>query len=100
MIRSDVADCFTVLGGPPPMFEKLEPDVREPSPRVGTIDQTNAEFCFQVCNSAAHSGSRHLKTSCRFRETVCLRDLGKNDQGIEICHDFPISENLIFNFPP
>ena len=52
------------------------------------LDQTNPELALKIWNGGSRLSGIASENSLP----------GKNDQRVEISHDYPVSENLISNF--
>src|ERR1700731_3761244 len=89
MVRSGVVDRLAAFGAVLGMFENFRPNISEPQIARRTFEQADAKLVLKVSNTAADGRGRHFEAARRFRKAVCLDNLGKNHERIEVRHRYP-----------
>jgi hypothetical protein len=60
----------------------------------GALEEAYSELIFEVGNTAAHAGERHLQSTRGFGKALRLYDSRKYHQRVEVAHHHPISEKV------
>ena len=61
MVRRNVVNRLTELGSVPGLFQNLRPYIGEAQTACGAFDQADAKLRFELGNTPADRGGRHLE---------------------------------------